>query len=112
MIIIQFIEHPVVISYFVKDAGQNLTLPDVIICPFNRFNKTFLEQVNITGELAQYLELTYPSPAQFQFQQRLMSKHIDESQIDAYDNELKEILRKMGNISFNDLMKQVGIDYL
>ncbi|KAE9556176.1 hypothetical protein FO519_000664 [Halicephalobus sp. NKZ332] len=108
MIIVQFIEHPVVVSYFVKDAGQNLILPDVIICPFNRFNKTFLDEINITGDLAQYLELTYPGPGQFPFQERLVEEY--EKKYDKYDDQLKEILRKLGNMSFNELMRKSAID--
>lgn len=106
-IISQFIEHPVVVSYFIEDAGQNLTLPDVIICPFNRFNKTFLDEVNITGDVAQYLEMTFPGPAQFPFQEKIQTKFENISVLETCDVAIKNVLTKLGNITFNELLKIV-----
>lgn len=57
-IIEQYIERPVATSYFVQEA-DTLPLPDVTICPFNRFNKAYLDTHNISDDLRKYLEWAF-----------------------------------------------------
>ena len=45
-----------------------MKLPDLIICPFNRFNLSYLQEMNISEPLSQYLELTYPTIMYHKFQ--------------------------------------------
>uniref|UniRef100_A0A915DCS5 Uncharacterized protein n=1 Tax=Ditylenchus dipsaci TaxID=166011 RepID=A0A915DCS5_9BILA len=80
MIVREFIARPVVVSYFIQEASR-LPLPDIVICPFNRFNRTYLNSLNVSDGLAQYLELSYPSPVLHSFQLRRYKstlRHLDE----------------------------------
>jgi len=43
--------------YFLILFPVSLIIPDIIICPFNRFNKTYLNYWNVSDNLAQYLEV-------------------------------------------------------
>jgi hypothetical protein len=45
-----------------------MQLPDIVVCPLNRFNRTYLASVNISTELGQFLEMSYPSPVIHRFQ--------------------------------------------
>ena len=49
MIVKEFIQRPVVVSYLIQEATR-LPLPDLVICPFNRFNRSFLESVNCSDD--------------------------------------------------------------
>uniref|UniRef100_A0AC35EXL7 Uncharacterized protein n=1 Tax=Panagrolaimus sp. PS1159 TaxID=55785 RepID=A0AC35EXL7_9BILA len=108
MIISEYLQRPVVVSYFVAEAHQNLALPDIIICPFNRFNKTYLENLNITGDLAQYLELAFPGPAMFKFQEPIQERV--QMDVDKHDAVIAEIIQNMGNMSFSTFMKEASIN--
>uniref|UniRef100_A0AC34GMQ5 Uncharacterized protein n=1 Tax=Panagrolaimus sp. ES5 TaxID=591445 RepID=A0AC34GMQ5_9BILA len=107
MIISEYLQRPVVVSYFVAEAHQNLELPDIIICPFNRFNRTYLDNLNITGDLAQYLELAFPGPAMFKFQEPIQQRV--QSDVDKHDAVIAEIIKNMGNMSFSSFMKKASI---
>ena len=49
---------PLYISYVVSGSPSRKT-PDVIICPFNRFSKKFVESYNISSDLVEYIQLAY-----------------------------------------------------
>ncbi|KAI1732128.1 amiloride-sensitive sodium channel domain-containing protein [Ditylenchus destructor] len=103
MIVNEFIARPVVVSYFIQEAAS-LPLPDIVICPFNRFNRSYLDTLNISEGLAQYLELSFPSPVLHSIQMRKYRSTI--RHLDKYDAELTELLRDIGNISFTEFIKQ------
>uniref|UniRef100_A0A7E4ZVR6 Acid-sensing ion channel 1 n=1 Tax=Panagrellus redivivus TaxID=6233 RepID=A0A7E4ZVR6_PANRE len=106
MIIAEYLERPVVVSYFV--AGMNeMRLPDITICPFNRFNLSYLEEHNITGTLAQHLEMAYPSVPFLPFQFDMVGPIIDEATKN--DIILKEILKKK-NLTFREFLYEAAID--
>uniref|UniRef100_A0A914PU25 Uncharacterized protein n=1 Tax=Panagrolaimus davidi TaxID=227884 RepID=A0A914PU25_9BILA len=104
MIISEYLQRPVIVSYFVADAGQKLALPDLIICPFNRFNRTYLEENNIAGDLAQYLELTFPGPAMFDFQKPILKRV--QMDLDKHDDEISKIIAKMDNMTFKNFLHE------
>jgi hypothetical protein len=92
-------------------TGNILALPDIVICPFNRFNRSFLEAMNVSAGLAQYLELSYPSPVIHNFQQDTYQHTI--RNIDLYEYELEELLLRIGNLSFTEFIRRVfaSIDF-
>lgn len=51
-----------------KIYPDSLEVPDLVICPLNRFNRSIFEQYNMSMALRQYVELTYPGlwPHEFQ----------------------------------------------
>lgn len=104
-IISEYLARPVVVSYFVADAGQKLALPDIIICPFNRFNRTYLEALNITDDLAQYLELAFPGPPMFPFQEPVKDRV--EAAVNEHDMAIDKIISNMGNMTFSTFMRKV-----
>ncbi|KHN88751.1 Acid-sensing ion channel 1 [Toxocara canis] len=106
MIFSEYIAHPVVVSYFIQEAGRRLALPDIVICPFNRYNRSYLEELNVSRGLAQYLELSYPSPMLHSFQIRQYTETV--ANIDRFDFELETLLKKLGNISFTQFIKMEG----
>src|SRR5687768_3232843 len=76
--VLEFNERPLSVSLSIQTNGQSinlnihfkknfplpplsesLTLPDIIMCPFNRFNRTFFQQLNISDGLAQYIEVGF-----------------------------------------------------
>ncbi|VDK42529.1 unnamed protein product [Anisakis simplex] len=107
MIFSEYIARPVVVSYFIQEAGRRLALPDIVICPFNRYNRSYLEELNVSRGLAQYLELSYPSPMLHSFQTRQYTETV--ANIDRFDFELEMLLKKLGNISFTQFIKMVHI---
>ncbi|CAB3399265.1 unnamed protein product [Caenorhabditis bovis] len=97
----------IVVSYFIQEAAT-LPLPDVVICPYNRFNRSFLEANNVSFELAQYLELSYPSlEMPFNFLRDKQNEIIDH--VDMYDYELELLLQKMGNVSYVNFLQQATL---
>ncbi|MCP3665521.1 MAG: amiloride-sensitive sodium channel family protein, partial [Gammaproteobacteria bacterium] len=56
-IVAEYVQGPVVVSYMVSD-NKSLVLPDIVICPFNRFNQSFLDEYNVTEDIANYMELS------------------------------------------------------
>uniref|UniRef100_A0A915B9Q1 Uncharacterized protein n=1 Tax=Parascaris univalens TaxID=6257 RepID=A0A915B9Q1_PARUN len=108
MIFSEYIAHPVVVSYFIQEAGRRLALPDIVICPFNRYNRSYLDELNISNGLAQYLELSYPSPMLHSFQIRQYTETV--ANIDRFDFELENLLKKLGNISFTQFIKMSTLD--
>ena len=102
-------------------VGKGWILPDVIICPFNRFNRSYFQELNISRSLSQYLDLSFPSPLVHPFQmgshfvhffKEKLPKILDEYQdiiknLDQNQAALEELLTKIGNISFTEFMKRV-----
>ncbi|VDM77961.1 unnamed protein product [Strongylus vulgaris] len=102
----------VVVSYFIQEANT-LALPDIVICPFNRFNRSFLEQWNVSAGLAQYFELSYPSPVIHTFQTRMYEETVNN--LDAHEYELELLLERIGNMSYTSFLKakkDLNIDLL
>ncbi|CAJ0962408.1 unnamed protein product, partial [Mesorhabditis belari] len=96
----------VVVSYFVYEA-PHLQLPDLVICPFNRFNRTFLESHNISDGLIQYMELSFPIPILHSFQ--IKAFYDEREKLTLHDNELEELLLRMGNISYRDFLNKASL---
>lgn len=76
-IVEQYIEAPVVVSYFVQEFESSFPLPDLVICPFNRFNAEFLKNYSIPDDVAQYMQLTFGASAKHPNQRRELMKYIN-----------------------------------
>ncbi|KAL6724395.1 hypothetical protein Aduo_019288 [Ancylostoma duodenale] len=105
-IMLEFKLRRVVVSYFIQEANT-LALPDIVICPFNRFNRSFLEQWNVSAGLAQYLELSYPSPVIHTFQTRMYEETVNN--LDAHEYELEMLLDRIGNMSYTSFLKAASL---
>ncbi|KHJ86568.1 hypothetical protein OESDEN_13675 [Oesophagostomum dentatum] len=105
-IMLEFKLRRVVVSYFIQEANT-LALPDIVICPFNRFNRSFLEQWNVSAGLAQYLELSYPSPVIHSFQTRMYEETVNN--LDAHEYELELLLERIGNMSYTSFLKAASL---
>ncbi|VDM44182.1 unnamed protein product [Toxocara canis] len=67
-----------------------------------------MEELNVSRGLAQYLELSYPSPMLHSFQIRQYTETV--ANIDRFDFELETLLKKLGNISFTQFIKMSTLD--
>ncbi|CAD6190545.1 unnamed protein product [Caenorhabditis auriculariae] len=95
-------------NLFTKQS-QGLRLPDLIICPFNRFNKSVFETYEIHSKLAQYIELSYASPQVLRIQkQKILGIGRD---YDALDDELQLVLQK-NNLTLTKLMELASFCWL
>ncbi|PAV84359.1 hypothetical protein WR25_20814 [Diploscapter pachys] len=84
-----------------------MKLPDLIICPFNRFNLSYLQEMNISEPLSQYLELTYPTIMYHRFQLLRAEEIMVNS--DLYDEQLQSILRQ-NNLNFSDFIQRASLN--
>ncbi|KAL3081310.1 hypothetical protein niasHT_039787 [Heterodera trifolii] len=119
LIVWEYNTRPLVVTYGIKE-DVSLTLPDIVVCPFNRFNRSFLLSHNVSAPLAQYLELAFPSPAQHPFQYELYTKMIAQQRMDQMESELSKLLEKVGGrmagdsngnsqIAFTEFVKRSAI---
>ena len=90
--------------FFFTNLGS-LPLPDILICPFNRYNRTFLEQHNVSESLAQYLEMSYPGTTIHQFQKERYN--YIKKQTEKLDMDLQLLLKRLGNITFKEFVEMV-----
>ncbi|GMT36204.1 hypothetical protein PFISCL1PPCAC_27501, partial [Pristionchus fissidentatus] len=88
----EFMDKKVVVSYFVH-GNDSLEIPDLLICPLNRFNRSFFEQYNMTQDLRQYVELSYPGLTKHSFQFNMMKRIV--TNMAALDDQLNELLRRL-----------------
>ncbi|KAL7070377.1 hypothetical protein ACQ4LE_010351, partial [Meloidogyne hapla] len=105
-IVWEFNTRPLSVTYSIRE-NVSLILPDIIICPFNRFNKTYLNYWNVSDNLAQYLELAFPQASQHPFQYKSYKNLIDK--INELEEELTELLLKIG-ISFAKFIDKAAIN--
>ena len=106
LIVWEFNTRPLSVTYSIRE-NVSLVLPDIVICPFNRFNRTFLQSANVSDQLAQYLELAFPQASQHPFQYKSYKELLDH--IDELEAELVQLLDTLG-ISFAEFIKQSAID--
>ncbi|PAV73816.1 hypothetical protein WR25_05123 isoform B [Diploscapter pachys] len=102
----EYSKKSVVISYFIQKK-TSMKLPDLIICPFNRFNLSYLQEMNISEPLSQYLELTYPTIMYHRFQLLRAEEIMVNS--DLYDEQLQSILRQ-NNLNFSDFIQRASLN--
>ncbi|CAJ0933694.1 unnamed protein product, partial [Mesorhabditis belari] len=105
-IIVEYLVGRVVVSYFVYEASD-LPLPDLVICPLNRFNRTFLENLNVSAGLAQYMELSFPLYPMHPFQQPTFDAVMGNT--DFYNNELELLLTRLGNMTYRDFLNKASL---
>lgn len=108
----QYLQAPVVVSYFVRQPNDSLRIPDVIICPFNRFDKTFFENHNIEPDLAQYIEFSFGQgakhPVQAMANHKIMSYLNRSGSLLPYALKLNETLTRL-NMTFNQFLDASSI---
>ncbi|CAK5078759.1 unnamed protein product [Meloidogyne enterolobii] len=105
-IVWEFNNRPLSVTYSIRE-NVSLIIPDIIICPFNRFNKTYLNYWNVSDNLAQYLELAFPQASQHPFQYKSYKNLIDK--INDLEEELNKLLLNIG-ISFADFIDKAAIN--
>ncbi|KAF7629299.1 hypothetical protein Mgra_00009194 [Meloidogyne graminicola] len=105
-IVWEFNTRPLSVTYSIKE-NVSLILPDIVICPFNRFNKTFLQFWNVSDHLSQYLELAFPQSSQHPFQYKSYKSLLEK--IDELEEELNQLLIKI-NISFAEFVNKAAIN--
>lgn len=85
-----------------------LALPDIVICPLNRFNRSYLDHLNVTEGLAQYLEMSYTFWPLYKFQEEVYNRTLID--LDAYQSDLELLLDKLGgNMSYAQFLDKVII---
>lgn len=108
----QYLEAPVVVSYFVTQPEGTLTIPDVVICPFNRFDKSFFEKHAIEHDLAQYIEFSFGQmakhPVQGMTNTKIMMELNRTGSLEPYHNKLNETLSRL-NMTFNEFLDASSI---
>uniref|UniRef100_A0A915MI83 Uncharacterized protein n=1 Tax=Meloidogyne javanica TaxID=6303 RepID=A0A915MI83_MELJA len=105
-IVWEFNNRPLSVTYSIRE-NVSLIIPDIIICPFNRFNKTYLNYWNVSDNLAQYLELAFPQASQHPFQYKSYKNLIDK--INELEEELNKLLLNIG-ISFAEFIDKAAIN--
>lgn len=58
-----------VVSYVVEESSS-LTIPDIVICPFNRLNRSYLAAHNLTNEMIRYIQLSFGTSNLYDYQFR------------------------------------------
>lgn len=101
----QYMKSPVVVSYFVQETTEKLFIPDVIVCPFNRFDQKFLDKHNISEDLAMYVELAFGFGAKHPAQRIATNKAFQNAAKNwsKLTEELNETLTNM-NMTFEQLL--------
>ncbi|CAI5455562.1 unnamed protein product [Caenorhabditis angaria] len=107
-IILEFSNERIVVSYFIKEA-PGLELPDIVVCPYNRFNSTFLREHGFDFKLAQYIEASYPSnlPTIGSLKERWHEDIL--ADVDQLDAQLEFVLEQLGNISYVEFLHKASL---
>lgn len=105
----QYMESPVVASYFIQEAPARFALPDLIVCPFNRFNAKFLRKFEIPIEVAQYMQLTFGATAKHPSQRReLLTKVFNYSLMVELEHETNATLQRL-NMTFGQFLDAASL---
>ncbi|UMM41149.1 hypothetical protein L5515_017535 [Caenorhabditis briggsae] len=96
----------IVVSYFIQEAPA-IYVPDVVFCPYNRFNRTFLAQYNVSFELAQFLELSFPS-IELPFKNLQIITEEILKKIDLLDFQLEALLARL-DMPFVEFIKKASL---
>ncbi|CAL2049793.1 hypothetical protein CAEBREN_06878 [Caenorhabditis brenneri] len=96
----------IVVSYFIQEA-DSIWVPDVVVCPYNRFNQSYFKANNVSFELAQFLELSFPSiELPFENLQLITEELI--SKIDSLDFQLEDLLRRK-NMTYVQFLQEASL---
>uniref|UniRef100_A0A1I7UQ12 Acid-sensing ion channel 1 n=1 Tax=Caenorhabditis tropicalis TaxID=1561998 RepID=A0A1I7UQ12_9PELO len=97
----------IVVSYFIQEA-DSIWVPDVVVCPYNRFNRSFFEANNVSFELAQFLELSFPS-IELPFENLLLKTEEIIKKIDTLDFQLEALLNQK-NMSYVQFLRNASLN--
>lgn len=106
-IIHQYRKSPVVISYIVhREDDRTKQLPNVIICPFGRFNSSFFRLNHIDSELIEHIQKPFfiNTPYRFFWNHRNRNRTMLKTTRDL-DGDLEKVMVKLGNISYEQLIE-------
>ncbi|EFO82641.1 hypothetical protein CRE_00382 [Caenorhabditis remanei] len=122
-IINEFSMRRIVVSYFIQEAGQfnnrliinsiyiiidSIFVPDVVVCPYNRFNRSYFEANNVSFELAQFLELSFPS-IELPFENLLRKTEEILKKIDTLDFQLEALLSQK-NMTYAKFLRKASLN--
>ncbi|KFD69172.1 hypothetical protein M514_02952, partial [Trichuris suis] len=106
-IVEQYIENPIVVGYFVHESVHEARLPDVVICPLNRFDRRFLKSHNVSDGVAHYIQLAFGLATKHPYMRRFMFKEVL-SKLDELKNETDQLLRRL-NMNFGDFVEAASL---
>ncbi|GMR60812.1 hypothetical protein PMAYCL1PPCAC_31007, partial [Pristionchus mayeri] len=106
-VLTEFMDKKVVVSYFVH-GNDSLEVPDIVICPLNRFNRSYFEQFNMSMELRQYVELSYPGIFVHDFQKRWMRDFSNSTKLRTLDENLHALLGEL-NTTFTKFITEATL---
>ncbi|CAJ0583035.1 unnamed protein product, partial [Mesorhabditis spiculigera] len=105
-IIMEYLLGRVVVSYFIYEAPE-LLVPDIVICPFNRFNRSYLTSLNVSAGFAQYLELSFPFQPIHPFQESTINEIANN--LDFYETEREQLFQRL-NITYKEFLDKAALD--
>lgn len=110
-IVRQYQDSPVVISYIVhREDETTKQLPNIVICPFNRFNITFFRENQIDNDLIEYIQTPFRinTPYRYYWASKLKEKNQKAKNTSAMDESLRQVMLRLGNISFEELIEKAS----
>uniref|UniRef100_A0A5S6QLA6 Amiloride-sensitive sodium channel n=1 Tax=Trichuris muris TaxID=70415 RepID=A0A5S6QLA6_TRIMR len=106
-IIEQYMETPIVVGYFVRESVDEARLPDMVVCPLNRFDRRFLEKHNVSEGVAHYIQLAFGMATKHPYMRRFMQAKII-SKLDKLRYETHQLLRRLG-MTFGDFVEAASL---
>lgn len=104
----QYMESPVVVSYFVQESDLKFPLPDLVICPFNRFNAEFLKNYSVRTDVAQHMQLVFGMSAKHPAQRRELFRYMQKDSMIELDKAMNETLERL-NMTFDEFLEAASL---
>ncbi|KRZ58202.1 Acid-sensing ion channel 5 [Trichinella nativa] len=102
----EYISSPLAISYLVKEADEDVHVPDVIVCPLNRFNGKYLKEKNVSDSLAWYMQLSFGLATKHPYMRKFMIENIL-SKTETLKVEAQQMLDRLG-MSFEMFVQEAS----
>lgn len=102
-ILYQYQQSPLYVNYVIRTSLQR-DVPDVIICPFNRFDQRFIEQFNISSGLSEYMQLAFGLRTPYEFQKGFVKEMLKNKK---HRRQLDALLKRQ-NWTFSDLIENAS----
>lgn len=105
-IVRQYRSSPLIVSYTIhQEDNYSHVLPDILICPFSRFNLTFFEENDVSQELIEYIQEIFAinPPYEYYWMERSAASSNDRKYPEVA-KELDRLQMRFGNVSFEELI--------
>lgn len=102
-IVLAYLKSPVTVEYFVQDAIYGLQVPDIVICPFNRLNATYVKEHEIPANLTDYIQWAFGLGSNI-FETGHHDQLINSKQM---ANDLQKLLRKLNRLCFISIFQSI-----